>query len=212
VVRRAGATALLIGIDFDNTLVSYDRLFIEEATASGWISGAARATKKDVRDAVRAVGDDGDVLWQKLQARVYGHRMADAELMEGAGDFLRRCRAREVPVVIVSHKTQHAPYDPYRADLRQAALAWMEDTGFFDREGFALPRGNVYFEATRLEKIARIAQCGCSDFIDDLEEVFREDAFPQAVRRHLFAPQDGPLPSGPFTAYRSWSEIADAIF
>ncbi len=87
----------------------------------------------------------------------------------------------------------------------------MEATGFFDRDGFALPRENVFFEATRHEKIARIVSTGCSDFIDDLEEVFRKRAFPAAVRRHLYAPEHGALPEGPFTAYRSWPEIADAI-
>ena len=203
---------MLIGVDFDNTLVSYDRLFVEEAAASGWVPNIQRATKKDVRDALRAAGADGEERWQMLQARIYAHRIADAELMEGAGQFLRRCREREIPVVIVSHKTQHAPYDPDRTDLRKATLAWMERTGFFEPDGFALPRGNVHFETTRREKIDRIVQRGCSDFIDDLEEVFREEAFPRAVRRHLFAPQDGALPSGPFTAYRSWPEIANAIF
>ncbi len=202
---------MLIGIDFDNTLVCYDRLFVEEAIASGWFTGDASATKKEVRDAVRALGDDGDVLWQKLQARVYAHRMADADLMEGAGDFLGHCRESRVPVVVVSHKTRHAGMDPDRIDLREAALSWMERAGFFDRNGFGLPRESVYFEATRGEKVARIARCGCSDFIDDLEEVFREAGFPAAVRRHLFAPQDGALPTGPFTAYRSWPEIADAV-
>jgi hypothetical protein len=202
---------LLIGVDFDNTLVCYDRLFVQEALASGWFAGGPASTKKDVRDAVRAAGEEGEVRWQRLQARVYGHRMADADLMEGAGDFLRRCRERQIQVVIVSHKTRHAGLDPDQVDLRQAALSWMEGAGFFDQDSFALPRESVFFESTRLEKIARIARCGCSDFIDDLEEVFRENAFPDAVRRHLFAPQDGALPEGPFTAYRSWPEIADAI-
>jgi hypothetical protein len=202
---------LLIGVDFDNTLVSYDRLFVEEAAAFGWLEVGAPATKKNVRDAVRALGDSGEECWQRLQARVYGHRMADAVLMDGADAFLDRCHAERIPLVIVSHKTRHARLDPERVDLRQAALTWMEAAGFFDRDGFAVPRGNVFFEATRHEKIARIVSAGCSDFIDDLEEVFRERAFPAAVRRHLYAPEQGALPKGPFTAYRSWPEIADAI-
>jgi hypothetical protein len=202
---------VLIGVDFDNTLVSYDHVFVQEAAASGWFGGVACATKKDVRDAVRAHDAAGEQRWQVLQARVYGYRMADAVLMPGADAFLCRCRDRRIPVVIVSHKTQYARFDPDRADLRQAAYSWMESAGFFEQNGFAVPRERVFFEPTRQAKIDRIVRCGCSDFVDDLEEVFRETAFPVAVRRHLFAPQDCVAPEGPFTAYRSWREIADAI-
>jgi hypothetical protein len=172
----------------------------------------AGATKREVRDAVRIATPDGEVRWQALQARVYAHRMADAVLVDGAGAFLTACAERRVPVAIVSHKTRYARRDAARVDLRRSALHWMEEQGFFDRDGYSFPRGNVFFEPTRSEKVARIAACGCSDFIDDLEEVFRETGFPPATRRHLYAPQAGALPEGPFAAYRSWRQIADAIF
>jgi hypothetical protein len=137
--------------------------------------------------------------------------MADAVLADGAGPFLTACVERQIAVAIVSHKTRFARRDTARVDLRETALYWMEAQGFFDRDGYFFRRENVFFEPARSEKVARIAACGCSDFIDDLEEVFRDAGFPPATRRHLFAPQEGTLPEGPYTAYRSWKEIADAI-
>lgn len=202
---------LHIGIDFDNTLVSYDHLFAEEAAELVGLSDRSESTKKEIRDRIRAAARDGEETWQRLQARVYAHRMADAVMMDGADAFLDACRAREIPVVIVSHKTRFARRDEAKVDLRQAALTWMEKRGFFDRDGFALRREDVCFEPTRIRKIARIADRGCTDFIDDLEEVFREASFPDEVRRHLYAPQDGPLPVGPFRSYRTWQEVAHAV-
>lgn len=202
---------LHIGIDFDNTLVSYDHLFNEEADGITGFTGDAEKTKKEIRDAIRGASADGEEAWQHLQARVYGHRMADAVLMEGADAFLMACKTRAIPVSVVSHKTRFARRDAARIDLRQAALAWMEEQGFFDLDVFAVRRENVYFEPTRDRKILRIAGCACTDFIDDLEEVFREASFPLGVRRHLFAPQGGDLPSGPFQSYRSWQDVAHAV-
>ena len=49
-------------------------------------------------------------------------------------------------------------------------------------------------------------------FVDDLEEVFLEPAFPEGVGRYLLRRVAGKLPSGPFTAFHSWREISDALF
>ena len=201
---------MLIGVDFDNTLVSYDHLFLEEAADLG-LAPNAGSTKQEIRDALRLWGDDGERCWQRLQARVYGRRMGEAALMPGADAFLDRCRRLAVSVVIVSHKTRYAAADTSGVDLREAALAWMRRAGFFARTGYGFATEDVFFEESRLLKIARIAKCGCTDFIDDLREVFDESTFPRLVRRHLFAPHPGDLPEGPFTAYRSWRQIADAI-
>jgi len=197
-----------IGLDFDNTLVGYDHLFVEEAGAQGL--EARGSGKRALRDGLRAM-PDGERRWQAVQAAVYGRRMAEARLMPGAGEFLRGCRRAGVPVVIVSHKTRHATQDPGGVDLRAAALAWMEGQGFFAHHGFGLGRDSVFFESTRADKITRIAAIGCTDFVDDLVEVFSEPTFPPKVRRHLYDPSDAPAPCGPYKTYRSWEALADAL-
>jgi hypothetical protein len=69
----------------------------------------------------------------------------------------------------------------------------------------------VFLEDTREAKVARIAACGCDAFIDDLEEVLTHPDFPSATARHLFHPDPGPFPAGPFTAHRHWTGLSDDI-
>lgn len=198
-----------IGLDFDNTLAGYDRVFSTAACSHGYIDDGAYS-KLQVRKAVRAL-EDGENKWMALQGEVYGKRMAGAELLPGAGDFLNACRARGFEVVIVSHKTVFGHFDEDRVNLRDAARAWMAAQGFFDTQGFAIPETRVYFESTRQEKVARIAALGCNYFVDDLEEVFAEPGFPEATACILFDP-DGRAPdNAAFDRYADWKSIELAI-
>lgn len=199
-----------IGIDFDNTLASYDHLFRAVAKEWGLVPPGFDGGKRLIRDAVRRL-DNGEEHWMRLQAQAYGARMAEAELIDGAADFLQACRRRDIDVVIVSHKTRHAAADPGGVDLHQACRQWLAAQGFFDPQGFALDHDRVFFEPTREAKCRRIAALACSHFVDDLEEVFREPSFPAQVKR-LLLDVGGARPEGPFTAYPNWQAIHDAIF
>jgi len=199
-----------IGLDFDNTLAGYDRVFAAAARAQGYIGEDDIPAKRDIRSLVRAL-DDGETKWMALQGEVYGKRMKDAELLEGVADFLRACKARGADVVIVSHKTEFGHYDADRVNLRDAARAWMEMQGFFDDQGFALKPANVYFESTRAAKVARIAQLDCTHFVDDLEEVFAEPGFPENVTRILYDPTASAAKEGAYERHTDWSSIEHAI-
>ena len=74
----------------------------------------------------------------------------------------------------------------------------------------AIPESNVYFESTRAEKIERIIALSCTHFIDDLEEVFDDPAFPSNVERLLLSPA-GSVPGLPYPTYASFREIADVF-
>ena len=199
-----------VGIDFDNTLVSYDDVFLKAASERKLLPRPFSGDKKDVRDAIRR--NAGEAEWTKLQAEVYGRRMAEARMIEGAKEFVVACRQRGAQVQIVSHKTRHAAADPGGADLHAVALAWMEDNGFFEKDGLGLRREDVFFEPTREAKCRRIESLGCGYFIDDLEEVFREPNFPAGVRCFLLHRSESPFPSGPFTAFANWSAITESVF
>jgi hypothetical protein len=200
-----------IGIDFDNTIADYDHLFVEEGVRAGWYPSGHSGSKQSVRDHVRASCEDGERSWQILQARVYAHRMPDARVMIGFGDFLRRCADRDILVSIVSHKTRFATRDESRTDLRGAALLWLVEQGYLDSGTFGLARDRIYFEATRAEKIARIGEIACSDFIDDLIEVLAEPAFPGGVRKHLLTRQDESIRQQDIAIHPTWGHIADAL-
>ncbi len=199
-----------VGIDFDNTLVCYDDVFLKTALANKLLPADFSGNKQDVRDSIRQAS--GDWAWTELQAEVYGRRMAEARMIEGAAEFVAACRDSGAPVHIVSHKTQFAAADPGGADLRAVALDWMNANGFFRPDGLGLSRADVFFESTREEKCRRIAALGCTHFIDDLEEVFNEPGFPKGVQSFLLHRGEGEKPHGPFVAMSGWPAITEAVF
>jgi len=148
-------TDLVIGLDFDNTIVSYDDTFHAAATERGLITPDTPATKTAVRDAVRR-NPDGELRWQEIQALVYGPMMPQATLIDGVADFVGRCRREGCALYIVSHKTEHAAQDHSGVNLRDAARDWMKRHRFFADDGLGFRESDVWFESTRRDKTTRI--------------------------------------------------------
>lgn len=196
-----------IGLDLDNTIAGYDRVFALAAAEQGYLSAAAAPNKRAVRAAVRAL-PDGERKWRRLQAQVYGPRMAEAELAPGVFGAIGRLLAAGAEIRIVSHKSRVAAEGDPQFDLREAALAWLAAKGFFSRLG--LGREAIYFEDSRSAKVERIGALGCTHFVDDLAEVLGHPAFPAGVARLLYAPSGG-QERGPWLRCASWTEVGDAI-
>ncbi|HUI07363.1 MAG TPA: phosphotransferase [Verrucomicrobiae bacterium] len=201
---------MVIGVDFDNTIVSYDDLLRQLAQERGLIDTRSLTGKKSIRDRIRRL-PDGEIEWQKLQALLYGSRMSEAQLIAGVPEFFRACRQRHVHAVIVSHKTERSGYDDTHANLREAALSWMKAHGFFDPDGLGLRPEDVHFASTRAEKIEAIKRLGCTVFVDDLEETYLEPSFPPEIEKVLFAPHGHPPLPGVHVC-RSWSDIREHVF
>jgi hypothetical protein len=200
-----------IGIDFDNTIVTYDDVFRTWARTRGLVEHGFSGNKQAVRDFIRGL-PDGELAWQQLQGQVYGQGIRDACMCEGVDGFLRRCRAEAETVFIVSHKTEFGHYDPARVNLRAAALAWMTTRGFFRPDGYGIAPENVFFEGTRAEKLARVAGLACTHFIDDLEEVLSDPQFPPGVTRILYSDQDVVGENSPYRVCSTWRQIEQAVF
>lgn len=203
------SSGLRIGIDFDNTIIAYEEVFCAVAKSCGLIEPDFFGGKQAVRDTIRQL-PEGEVAWQRLQGQVYGKKVRDATMIPGVAEFLRRCRREGCPVIIVSHKTEYGHFDPERINLREAALNWMAINGLFEGD-YAVGKDNVYFEGTRTGKLARIAKLQLSHFIDDLEEVLTDPAFPENVQRILFA-EAAARTNYPFPVYSSWRSIEEHIF
>ena len=201
----------VIGIDFDNTLVDYSHLVHELAVERGLVEPTVARNKRDVRNRIRQ-RPNGEQQWQRLQAALYGTHMHEARLSDGVVAFTQRCRRHGVRPVIVSHKTEVSPMDSGGVNLRRAALDWMAAHGVFHPEGLGLAADDVFFEATRAEKIARIRELRCTHFIDDLEETFLEPTFPQAVEQLLYAPGGSSGVKRTTRVFSTWQAIGDYLF
>jgi len=197
---------VIIGIDFDNTIASYDELMHRLAAKWGWVPEALPKNKKLIRDAIRIL-PDGESKWRTLQTYAYGPGMSDARPMDGVKNFFARCKELEIPVWIVSHKTEFANFGDPTVNLRQAAFDWLSQQSFLASERFGIGRERVFFESTREEKIERICSLGITHFVDDLEETFLEESFPEEVEQILFAPHSSPNAEGRWNTFPSWPEI-----
>lgn len=198
---------LKIGIDFDNTLIDYSKLFYDLALARGWIEPNHPSSKEGVKS--RLISQDGnDLRWQELQSIAYGREIIKAPAFEGAISFLQDALTRGHKLVVVSHKTERSNFDP-NVELRKWALEWIK------KVELPIPIDQIFFEPTKADKVARIAELGCDIFIDDLVEVFEETHFPKSCTSILFSPSSesvhSPKPSRAMYSGQTWNEVANYV-
>lgn len=173
-----------IGIDFDNTIVSYDSLFHKVALDQSLIPEGVQPSKAAVRQYLVQAGKEER--WTLMQGLVYGDRMEDASMYEGVIPFLIWARENGHECAIISHKTKY-PYKGPEYDLHKAARNWIDQNLLLYGNPILNP-SNIFFELTKEEKLSRIDVFGCDIFIDDLMEILFAEGFPENVGRILFDP------------------------
>jgi len=191
---------MILGIDFDNTLACYDGLFHAEAVKRNLLSAESPQDKNSVRDALRENGLEEE--FTLLQGYIYGPGMVQASLYQGAMKCLESLKEHRVKLVIVSHKTPF-PYLGPRYDLHTYARNWLEEKKF--HENNLIERQNVFFEASKEDKLERIAQQKCTHFIDDLPDILEHPLFPATVEALLFSPEQNT--KSQLTSFISWQNL-----
>ena len=119
----------LLGLDFDNTLVSYDEMFHKIALERGLISTGVSPNKIEIRDYLRGQGKDEE--FTLMQGEIYGNRILEAKPMDGM--LIWQLKERGIKMAIGSYKTR-TPYKGPKYDLREAAYAWLRHHRFFDQD------------------------------------------------------------------------------
>src|SRR5205807_570806 len=97
--EAALAVGVIVGVDFDNTIASYDALMRRLATEWGMVEHGMRGNKKLIRDRLRQL-PDGESKWRRLQTHCYGPGIIDAPAMDGVQRFFASCKARRIPLWI----------------------------------------------------------------------------------------------------------------
>ena len=197
-----------IGLDFDNTIVSYDELFHKVAVEQGAVPPETPINKVAVRDYLRRADREDE--WTAMQGYVYGARMHEAVAYAGLSAALRHAVTAGHQLCIVSHKTRH-PFMGPQYDLHAAARGWIEQ--HLAGEAGLIDTANIYFELTKTEKIARIAALECDVFVDDLPEILLADNFSPTVARVLFDPEANHADGATNALYRlkRWQEFPDLL-
>ena len=200
---------MVIGLDFDNTIASYKSLFQEVCLDIDLIDETWNGTKKELRELIRQT-PNGEKTWMRIQGKVYGEFMHRADLIYGVAIFLIKCKTRNIPVYIVSHKTEYGHFDEKKIPLREEALNWMDKKNLFNKEYSPINKEDVFFTSSREEKVEKIDKLGCTYFIDDLIEVFEEPKFPKDVDKILFSSDKENQKNG-LKVFDNWTDINEFI-
>ena len=159
---------MIIGLDFDITLVIYDELFAKVAKEQGVGNNEALNDKITIRNYLRSMNQEE--LFTKIQGEVYGKRITEARAAKNMVNTLIILNQRGIKLNIISHKTK-TPYKGPRYDLHESAWKWIKEN-LKDHDGRQLfEESDVYFEETKEKKVDRIRDCKCTHFIDDLPEI-----------------------------------------
>jgi hypothetical protein len=180
-----------VGIDIDNTILSYQKLFHSLAVEKKWISPSCVPFKKNIKQSLLTEsGDEGlaEQRWQQLQAWAYGPCIDRAIIFNGFREFLLKSRRDNDILFIVSHKTEFSNFDP-GVNLRQSALKTLEVRGFFDsleNGGLGFSYEDIIFASSLKEKVSEIRGLNLTHFVDDLRKVLDNPEFPQKTQRIWF--------------------------
>ena len=196
-----------IGVDFDNTIVSYDKVFHKVALEKSLIKSSLTISKIAVRDYLRNKGQSD--IWTELQGYVYGERMLDANVFPGFIEFLNFANKNSIEVLIISHKTIY-PYLGYKYNLHDSARVFISK--FLSNKNKNLVNSkNIFFELTQENKAKRITKESCDFFIDDLPEIFALNDFPNKTKKILFDPNYNHKHFNDGLVCSSWKNIQDSL-
>ena len=186
-----------IGIDLDNTIISYDIAFQVAASNRGLINSGYKYTKQEISEEIKN-RENGEIEWQKLQGYVYGKGIKEASIFPGVYRFLWRCYKRGITVEIVSHKTKYGHFDAERYLLRQAAIKFLQENKILQSDINLID--NITFTDTQIDKLNYIADNNFDYFIDDLEDIVKSKQLTN-VQTIFFNEKNGYL----------WDEINNSL-
>lgn len=190
-----------LGIDLDNTIIDYGPIF----QRLGRDAGMAKTEPQYARAALRehfAAQPQGNLAWTKLQARIYGQELVHAQPFTGVLSCLQWLQSAQVPVCIISHKSQFPALGP-ALSLHASAEAWL------DAQGIACLVDAVFFEVTQADKLWRIQEQACTHFIDDLPSILADASFPKNTAGILFGHKRSTQHRWP--SYATWDAMCEHL-
>ena len=195
-------TEKILGLDLDNTIVSYEPIFRMVAEERRIPIPHEVSVKNALRDHYYRLGQPDE--FTGIQGFCYGRGMVEAEPHSSFLASLERILASGWKVWVVSHRTRR-PIFGEEADLHAAALNWLRRIGLLVPGPYRI--AGIFLEETRLAKITRIRSLGCSVFVDDLLEVLQDQWFPRACRPLWFFPGHPPSKECGIDLLSHWSDL-----
>ena len=199
-----------IGIDIDNTIICYDRVFAAVAKSRGY-SVHSSASKTEVKKWFHE--RDMHQAFTRLQGEVYGTFIDLANLFDGVLAFIEFAKKSDCHLFLVSHKTRY-PLIGEKVNLHKSARNFLIDNNVISKcGGVGVPLNNVFFEGTLNRKIKRISTLKLDFFIDDLLQVFEHSNFPETTNFvHFSRDLVTNVSNGKVPTFPSWKQILVFFF
>ena len=114
---------MVVGFDFDNTIIDYTSSFIQLAKKKNLVPPEINKDKISIRNYLRDQNIEKE--WTVLQGEVYGKNIMNAVIYKGLLDIFEHLSSKNFKIKIISHKTKF-PYLGEKVNLRNAALEWIK--------------------------------------------------------------------------------------
>ena len=197
---------MIVGFDFDNTIINYTNSFIKLSRKKNLVPEEKNKDKISIRNYLREKNIEDQ--WTILQGEVYGKNIMDAEIYKDVLETFKYLLKNNIKIKIISHKTKY-PYIGEKIDLRLSAFRWIEDRILNKISNLKFSKSDIFFENTIAEKINKIQELNCDIYVDDLQEIL--DKLPKKIQKILFSPIYNIQENYNFKVMKSWSEFYDII-
>jgi hypothetical protein len=169
-----------LGLDFDNTIVDYGLAFSEICKLLNM--KISLRNKEDIKNYFLEF-ENGDILWQEFQSKLYTMGLKYAQPSPGLISFLHYCQSKNIKVHIVSHKTIKTSKRFGGLNLRNPAIDWLKK---FQITPCLINKEDIHFCETQEIKIDLINRLKIDLFVDDLPEIINHVELDSKIIKILF--------------------------
>lgn len=192
---------MIVGFDFDNTIINYTNSFKKICKKKNLVPNNINKNKNSIRNYLRKKNIENE--WTILQGEVYGKYIMNAEIYKGALKAILYLSKKNFEVKIISHKTKF-PYMGEKINLRLSAMEWL-NKNLLKKTDIRVDPKNIFFEDLIKNKIKRIKEEQCDIYIDDLPEVL--SLLPSKTKKILFSPNCDTKYYSKFIIMKSWKDF-----
>lgn len=203
---------MIIGVDFDNTIICYDHVFRSAALSLGLIPKNILILQNKQSIKQYLIAEDRESEWTFLQGIVYGVWIEKARAFPFVVETIQSLLKSGHMICVISHKTRY-PYSGPQNDLHLSANKWLEQNVICKLNKSLAVNFSVSFNETVDQKIENVRSGKCDVFIDDLEQILLHKDFPAQTKRILFSPleQSPNVHNQTLSVMSSWSEFENLI-
>jgi hypothetical protein len=197
---------MIVGFDFDNTIISYEKLFKKIAYKKKLVPKNIKPNKNSVKEYL--IKKNKEKEWTILQGEVYGRHIMDAKIHIGVKKIMELLSKNKIKFYIISHKTKF-PYLGRKINLHKAAKKWINKNILKNDNSINFSIKDIFFENSIKKKISRINKLKCNIYVDDLPKIL--ELLPKDIKKILFTPNHINQPKKSIITMNKWTDFKKII-